>query len=188
MQARSTEGGFTLIELLVVIAIIGLLASIILASLNNARIKARDAKRIADLRDFQLALELYYSTNNHYPYTGPVAGGWTSFDSPIYSPNRIYSGPNGSGSALGTLTQAMAPDIGQLSDPYSLGADSGYLYNNQGGPNDYCILFWRTPENLNDFPKSDVPTTRCTAWNSAGQCTSGTNAIYSGTGIYAAGC
>jgi len=188
MQAPSTERGFTLIELLVVIAIIGLLASIILASLNNARIKARDTKRIADLRDFQLALELYYNTNNHYPYTGTTAGGWTSFDSPTYSPNQIYSGQNGSGSSLGTLTQIMAPYIGQLSDPFSLGVDSGYLYVNQGGPNDYCILFWRTPENLNDFPKSDVPATRCTVWNSAGQCTSGTNAIYVGSGIYAAGC
>jgi len=59
--------GFTLIELLVVIAIIGLLASIVLASLNTARKKGRDARRIADMRQVQLALELYFSNSNTYP-------------------------------------------------------------------------------------------------------------------------
>ncbi len=60
--------GFTLIELLVVIAIIGILASVILASLSSARSKGRDAKRIADLKQIQLALELYYDSNSQrYP-------------------------------------------------------------------------------------------------------------------------
>lgn len=67
MNNKTTKRGFTLIELLVVIAIIGLLSSIVLASLNTARSKARDAKRIADLRQLKTALELYYDTNNAYP-------------------------------------------------------------------------------------------------------------------------
>lgn len=53
--------GFTLIELLVVIAIIGLLSSVVLASLNGARKKGRDARRLADLKQLQVAMELYYS-------------------------------------------------------------------------------------------------------------------------------
>lgn len=65
--------GFTLIELLVVIAIIGILASIILASLDSARRKGRDARRIADIKQIQLALELYYDQNNNYPATISVA-------------------------------------------------------------------------------------------------------------------
>ena len=52
--------GFTLIELLVVIAIIGVLASVVLASLNTARRKARDARRITDLKQIELALQLYF--------------------------------------------------------------------------------------------------------------------------------
>lgn len=64
---RNTKRGFTLIELLVVIAIIGILSSVVLASLNTARKKGRDARRIADLKQLQLALELYYDANQSYP-------------------------------------------------------------------------------------------------------------------------
>ena len=60
--------GFTLIELLVVVAIIGLLASIVLASLNGARAKGRDAKRLQEIHSIQTALELYRSSNGVYPY------------------------------------------------------------------------------------------------------------------------
>ena len=59
--------GFTLIELLVVIAIIGILSSVVLASLNSARQKGRDARRISDIKQIQLALELYYDANGQYP-------------------------------------------------------------------------------------------------------------------------
>lgn len=59
--------GFTLIELLVVIAIIGILSSVVLASLNSAREKSRDAKRVSDIKQMQLALELYYDSNGQYP-------------------------------------------------------------------------------------------------------------------------
>lgn len=64
-----TRRGFTLIELLVVIAIIGILSSVVLASLNSARQKGRDARRIADIKQLQLALELYYDANANYPAT-----------------------------------------------------------------------------------------------------------------------
>jgi prepilin-type N-terminal cleavage/methylation domain-containing protein len=66
-MTKSYKRGFTLIELLVVIAIIGILASIVLASLDSARKKGRDARRIADIKQIQLALELYYDANSAYP-------------------------------------------------------------------------------------------------------------------------
>ena len=64
---------FTLIELLVVIAIIGLLASIVLVSVNNARKKARDAKTMNDLKQFQTALELCYDKQGSYLISGEEA-------------------------------------------------------------------------------------------------------------------
>ncbi len=60
--------GFTLIELLVVIAIIGLLSTIIAAPIQNARKKARDSKKIAEIKALQLAIEQYSEANlGDYP-------------------------------------------------------------------------------------------------------------------------
>ncbi len=61
--------GFTLIELLVVIAIIGLLSTLAVVALSSARAKARDAKRVADIKQIQSALELYFNDKNGYPAT-----------------------------------------------------------------------------------------------------------------------
>ena len=70
MINKSNKKGFTLIELLVVISIIGILSSTVMASLNSAREKARDARRLADMAQVKTALELYYDDNNQYPSTG----------------------------------------------------------------------------------------------------------------------
>ena len=66
--------GFTLIELLVVIAIIGVLATVVLASLNSARRKSRDARRVTDIKQLQLALELYYDGVGAQKYPPGAAG------------------------------------------------------------------------------------------------------------------
>lgn len=75
-----TKKGFTLVELLVVIAIIGLLATIAFISLNSARGKARDAKRVSDIRQVMSALELYYADKGGYPADADaVAGAYIAF-------------------------------------------------------------------------------------------------------------
>jgi len=69
--------GFTLIELLVVIAIIGLLATIVMVSLNSARGKARDSRRLGDMKSIQLALAMYYDKYGNYPNSdNGGCGGW----------------------------------------------------------------------------------------------------------------
>lgn len=67
MFSKKSAKGFTLIELLVVIAIIGILSSVVLASLNTARLKSRDTRRIADIKQIQLALALYFDSCAAYP-------------------------------------------------------------------------------------------------------------------------
>jgi len=66
---------FTLIELLVVIAIIGVLATVSIIALSNARAKSRDAKRAGDMKQIQTALELFFNDNNRYPTTEEFALG-----------------------------------------------------------------------------------------------------------------
>jgi prepilin-type N-terminal cleavage/methylation domain-containing protein len=64
------EKGFTLIELLIVIAIIAILATVVMTGLNGARMKARDAKRLNDIKQLQKALDLYSDTCGGYPPLG----------------------------------------------------------------------------------------------------------------------
>lgn len=74
------QKGFTLIELLVVIAIIGLLSTLAVVSLNNARAKSRDARRISDVKQLQTALEMYFNQNNSYPISSSLSiGGSTNY-------------------------------------------------------------------------------------------------------------
>lgn len=78
---KKQQKGFTLIELLVVIAIIGLLSTLAVVALNNARQKSRDAKRVSDIKQVQTALELYYNDANGYPPSaGVVQGGTITYD------------------------------------------------------------------------------------------------------------
>ncbi len=64
---KNKNKSFTLIELLVVIAIIGLLSSIVLVSMGGTRAKARDTKRLQEIQQIVIALELFYNENNRYP-------------------------------------------------------------------------------------------------------------------------
>jgi prepilin-type N-terminal cleavage/methylation domain-containing protein len=66
MRCR-TKTGFTLVELLVIVAIIGILSTIVIVSLVQARKKARTIAVISEVKQLVNALELYYSKYGHYP-------------------------------------------------------------------------------------------------------------------------
>lgn len=72
--ALQAKRGFTLIELLVVIAIIGLLSTLAVVSLNGARSKARDARRVSDLNATRSALEVY--RDDHFDKVVALGANW----------------------------------------------------------------------------------------------------------------
>ena len=119
--------GFTLIELLVVVAIIGILSSVVLASLNSARAKARDARRAVDLKQLATALEIYYLDNNAFP----GAGGCSSVNHSAVNENW--------GLDAGSAWTINPPLVGQYiatipSDPTngSKGRAGNYMYYGPG--------------------------------------------------------
>ena len=73
MKLFKEQKGFTLIELLVVIAIIGILASIVLASLNTARNRGRDASIRASMSQTRAQAEIYFDTQATPTYVGMCA-------------------------------------------------------------------------------------------------------------------
>jgi prepilin-type N-terminal cleavage/methylation domain-containing protein len=109
--------GFTLIELLMVIAIIGLLATMAVTSLNNARQKSRDARRVSDIKQLMTALEMYVSgtTTGLYPVQASTA-------LELGSANAKCLGPSGFAATCSSPLY-----LGKIDgDP---GVDSGYAYS-----------------------------------------------------------
>jgi prepilin-type N-terminal cleavage/methylation domain-containing protein len=124
MNFNRNNRGFTLVELLVVIAIIGILAAVVLVSLNSARMKSRDARRLADVRQVMTALELYYNDNGAYP----VADGGNH-------PDASLGGPAFS-TYLGTYPIYPAP-----TNDGTCGTGLDYTYAQTGSGTGYTITF-----------------------------------------------
>jgi general secretion pathway protein G len=123
------QKGFTLIELLVVIAIIGLLSTLAVVALNNARQKSRDAKRISDVKQIQTALELYYNDENGYPASVSSGGAITGATSGVTYMNIVPTNPTPvDGCTVGaSYTYTQQSSGGSYSLTYCLGGATGGL-------------------------------------------------------------
>lgn len=151
MQNAKLRTGFTLVEILIVVSIIGLLASIVLVGLGSFRARGRDARRVADVREIQNALELYYGKVGLYP-----AGNWSGLkqilvdaeigvttisDDPSGGSNHYQYGSNGQSYVLGAHledknNQALKDDVdgsGALTFGVECGTPAGDEY--------YCLKF-----------------------------------------------
>lgn len=121
------QKGFTLIELLVVIAIIGLLSTLAVVALNNARMKARDAKRISDIKQIQTAVELYYNDASAYPAT--VIGGSPIVNAGVTYMSSVPTNPtpvnDGGCAADNAYTYASVSPYSTYSLTYCLGGTTG---------------------------------------------------------------
>jgi len=137
--------GFTLIELLVVIAIIALLSTLSVVALNSARAKARDARRVSDIKQIRTALEMYFDSAMAYPAVATTttlgvaataclnSTGWTTTgctgtvymqnvpDDPQNTGTKIYTyGVGGTGNSTYTINYVLEKDGAKVATQASM--------------------------------------------------------------------
>lgn len=137
--------GFTLIELLVVIAIVSFLFSIVAASLNTAREKARDGRRLSDMRQIETALQLYFDDNNEFPCENA---------SNCSNQSSGANGKIGEGAGLDTLLAPYLPTVS--ADPLGPGNSTFFYYYdgrhcNSEGSGSVAVISFNKAESDSDI-------------------------------------
>lgn len=69
-KSKASSRGFTIVELLIVIVIIGVLAALVIVAYNGIQNRARDTKRVTEVRQIQKILAMYHADNGEYPPVG----------------------------------------------------------------------------------------------------------------------
>lgn len=134
---RSKNLGFTLIELLVTILIIGILATLVSVLFGIAKTKARDVKRVSDIKTINTALQLYYEDEGHYPVAD------SSLGDPDGQPDQFIIGESLIGPTTGRVYLSTIPsnptprNEGSSNNP----TESDYVYTSKDGST-YSLEFW----------------------------------------------
>jgi prepilin-type N-terminal cleavage/methylation domain-containing protein len=134
--------GFTLIEIMIVVAIIGILAVVVAVSSGGSSASSRDAKRQADLRQLQSALETYKNRVGRYPAqcaaTGPGADGWSG---------QLGTDFECDGST-GQYIVGLAPEYIPVLpiDPSPVSGQEGYVYRTNADGSVYKLMAMNTVE------------------------------------------
>ena len=123
MKFKNSGKGFTLVELMVVIGIIGILSGIIVTNLTSSKSKSRDARRVSDVNQIQLALEQYFDRCGQYPIPTGTSNAQISLTAQNGCPSGITFG-----SYISVIP----------GDPVSA-AQYGYIANSATFPTDYIL-------------------------------------------------
>jgi len=156
-KTKKRDLGFTLIELMIVITIIGLLSGMILVGLGRVRSLGRDTRRLADLRQVQNGLELYFNARGTYPtyqgtgqwgnmvsaLTGANIGITSISNDPLNSGNYVYQYSANSVTAPATsytLRATLENGNNSALRDAPTGTQNGLACDHTAAPYYYCVI------------------------------------------------